>query len=127
MANKKETPLTKRLINLREQHDWSKTEVARRLGLPNMQRYANYEYGFTEPDNEMLQKIAETFGVTTDYLLGKNSTPKWANEKDTNDLAEFLKDNAGSMTYQGENLTQEEKEKLEIAMTQIFWKRHKHD
>jgi len=31
------------------------------------------------------------------------------------------------MTYGGEKLTEEDKEKLKIAMTQIFWRRHKHN
>lgn len=127
MTEEPSNQLAKRLIDLREQHDWSKTEVARRLGFSSMQRYANYEYGTKLPDADLIKQIAQLYGVTTDYLLGNKQTPEWADTKDTKDLEEFLTENAGSMTYQGENLTDEEKEKLEIAMTQIFWKRHKHD
>lgn len=127
MSEKKQNDFTRRLIDLRESKNWSKTEVARRLGLSSMQRYANYEYGTNEPDSNMLKQIASLYNVTTDYLLGKNSTPSWANEKDTNDLEKFLTDNEGSMTYGGEDLTEEEKEQVRVAMTTIFWKRHKHD
>ena len=61
---------TKKLINLRESHDWSKTYVANHLGLKNMQTYANWEYGKSEPDNEMLAKIARLFDVSVYFLVG---------------------------------------------------------
>ena len=60
-------------------------------------------------------------------MLGKNETPEWANERDTTDLKKFLEDNDGTFTYGGDDLTEDEKQKLKIAMTQIFWDRHKHD
>jgi len=127
MPEKKQNEFTKRLINLREEKNWSKTEVARRLNLSSMQRYANYEYGTNEPDSKMLKQIANLYGVTTDYLLGKNGTPSWASQKDTHDLKKFLEDNEGSMTYGGEDLTDEERQQVRVAMTTIFWKRHKHE
>lgn len=126
MAEKKQNDFTKRIINLRESKNWSKTEVARRLGLSSMQRYANYEYGTNEPDSEMLKRIADLYDVTTDYLLGKNNTPAWANHKDTVDLKEFIEANEGSMTYGGEDLTEEEQQQVRVAMATIFWKRHQH-
>ena len=33
--------------------------------------YQKYEYGINKPDVDTLQKIADAFGVTTDYLLGR--------------------------------------------------------
>ena len=86
-----------------------------------------YSWKNKNPSAEKLQAVANVLGVTTDYLLGKNDTPDWANEKDTHDLKEFLEANEDSMTFEGEGLTEVEKEKLKIAMTQIFWDRHKHN
>lgn len=60
-----------RLTNLRENKGWSKTYVAKQLGISSMQTYANWEYGRTEPAFDMVTKLAELFNVTTDYLLGK--------------------------------------------------------
>jgi transcriptional regulator with XRE-family HTH domain len=114
-----------KLINLRESHDWSKTYVANHIGLKNMQTYANWEYGKSEPDQGMLKELANLFDVTVDYLVDNNQTPEWATEKDTIDLGNFLNGNA-KFAYNGSSLTDEEKEKLRIALTQIFWKRHKH-
>ncbi|MCI2961053.1 helix-turn-helix domain-containing protein [Pediococcus pentosaceus] len=62
---------TDRLINLRESHDWSKTFVANHIGLKNMQTYANWEYGKSEPDQQMLVNLANLFDVSVDYLLGR--------------------------------------------------------
>ena len=86
-----------------------------------------YRLKRTNPSSKKLEELADYFHVSTDYLLGRNDTPEWATEKDTHDLEEFLEQNEGSMTYGGEKLTEEDKEKLKIAMTQIFWRRHKHD
>ncbi|MCH8625645.1 helix-turn-helix domain-containing protein [Lactiplantibacillus plantarum] len=119
--------LSNKLTNLREQKGWTKTYVAKKLGISNLGTYANYEYGTREPDLQMLTKISDIYGVTTDYLLGKNKTPKWATKKDTIDLKDFLEANEGSMTYGGEDLTEEEKQQVRVAMATIFWKRHKHD
>ncbi|MBT9670890.1 helix-turn-helix domain-containing protein [Secundilactobacillus kimchicus] len=116
-----------RLKELRKsQPGLTQESIAKQIGVAKT-TYASYEQGKRQPDYEVLSKIAKRFDVTIDYLLGNNETPKWANEKDTNDLQKFLTENEGSMTYGGENLTKEEKEKLKIAMTQIFWSRHKHN
>lgn len=88
---------------------------------------SGYENETREPDNKSLIKLAEYFNVTLDYLLGTNQTPKWATKKDTIDLKDFLEANEGSMTYGGEDLTEEEKQQVRVAMATIFWKRHKHD
>lgn len=64
---------SERLTNLRENKGWSKTYVAKTIGLKSMQTYANWEYGRTEPDFSMLSKIANLFGVSTDYLLNGNA------------------------------------------------------
>jgi len=123
MADKK---LAQRIIDLRESADMKQAELGRRLGL-DRSAMSKIENGTRKVSSDELAKLSEIFSVTTDYLLGKNSTPVWANEKDTNDLEKFLTDNEGSMTYGGEDLTEEEKEQVRVAMTTIFWKRHKHN
>jgi len=119
--------LSNKLTNLREQMGWTKTYVAKKLNISNLGTYANYEYGTREPDLMTLAKIANIYDVTTDYLLGSNQTPKWANKQDAMDLKNFLEQNEGSMTYGGEDLTEEEKQQVRVAMATIFWKRHQHD
>ncbi|MCM6819806.1 helix-turn-helix domain-containing protein [Pediococcus pentosaceus] len=88
---------------------------------------AIYRWKNQNPSIDKVESVANVLGVTVDYLLGKNETPDWANKKDTYDLEKFLEDNDGTFTYGGDDLTEDEKQKLKIAMTQIFWDRHKHD
>ncbi|ALO04322.1 helix-turn-helix domain-containing protein [Lactiplantibacillus paraplantarum] len=121
MPAKTQNNFIRRLINLRDSRNWSKTEVARKLGLSSMQRYANYEYGTNEPDLNMLKQIAELYDVTTDYLLGEDSASKRIARKDTIDLKELLAAHVDSMTYGGEKLTEEERQQVRVAMAVIFW------
>lgn len=68
--------MNERITALREQRGWSKTYVAKKLGL-NLSTYANYEYGNREPDIKTLADIAKLFDVTTDYLVeGAQSSDK---------------------------------------------------
>jgi len=64
----------KRLALLRKQKGISQYEFADRIGFSRGQ-VANYEQGKREPDYETLQKIADFFEVSTDYLLGRTNSP----------------------------------------------------
>lgn len=61
---------SKRLEEEREERGWTKAYVAEKVGV-NYSTYNNWEYSGREPKYEDLVKLAELFGVTTDYLLGK--------------------------------------------------------
>lgn len=63
----------KRLAQLRKEKGLSQYELADRMGFSRGQ-VANYEQGKREPDYETLQKIADFFDVSTDYLLGRRDT-----------------------------------------------------
>lgn len=67
--------LAERLTKLREDKNWTKTYVAKQLGLNNLGTYANWEYGTREPDSEMITKIAKLYNVPTDYILGQTDNP----------------------------------------------------
>src|SRR5699024_4107922 len=90
-----------RLTNLRESRGWSKTYVAKAVGLSSMQTYANYEYGRREPDFSTVNKLANLFNVSTDYLLGRKSV-----DNKTADLAD--KDTV--FTYEGRQIPPEDLE-----------------
>lgn len=109
-----------KITNLRENKGWSKTYVAKAVGLNNLQTYANYEYGIREPDQETIVRLANLYNVTTDYLLGNESTPKWAEKSDVLELHDFLNSNAG-MAFEGVNLSSEQKQRVNEILTQVFW------
>ncbi|AQS55266.1 helix-turn-helix domain-containing protein [Novibacillus thermophilus] len=64
----------KRLSELRKKRGLSQYELADRLGFSRGQ-IANYEQGQREPDYNTLQKFADFFDTTTDYLLGRTDDP----------------------------------------------------
>lgn len=124
--------LAKRISYLFERSELTQSEIAFKTGIERT-ALSKMKSGHRKVSADELNKLAKVFHVTTDYLLGntnkkdENVSPDWATNDDKRDLASFLEYNNGSMMYQGENLTEEEQEKLEIAMTQIFWKRRKKD
>lgn len=58
----------KRLRDLREDHDKTQAEIAEMLGT-SQTMYARYERGASELPIRHLVKLADYYGVSTDYLL----------------------------------------------------------
>lgn len=69
--------LSKRLSSLRESKGLTQKELSTRLGMART-TYSGYENGSREPDHQTLQKFANFFDVSTDYLLGRNALPEGA-------------------------------------------------
>lgn len=61
----------KRIVNLREQRNWSQRELARRANL-NFSVLNRIEQGTRPIRDEELIVFADLFGVTTDELLGRS-------------------------------------------------------
>ncbi|MCM1329349.1 MAG: helix-turn-helix domain-containing protein [Ruminococcus sp.] len=65
------------MINIktaREKSGKKQQECANILGV-TLRAWQGYEQGIREPKFELLIKIADMFGVTTDYLLGREPLP----------------------------------------------------
>ena len=54
--------------------------VADYLGI-NRVSYARYESGERQPDFHTAERIADLFGVSVDYLLGRDNSPRPRTEK----------------------------------------------
>ena len=65
----------KRLKLLRKQKNISQIELAAYLNMKSS-AISRYESGIREPDINVIIKIADFFGVSTDYLLGNSQTAK---------------------------------------------------
>lgn len=115
--------LGENIAALRNKQGLSQIQLAKKLNI-GTSTLGMWETDKRKPNPEALAQIADYFNVTTDYLLGRNNTPQWADHRDTTDLKKFLDDDSG-MTYDGDNLTEEENEQLRVALTQIFWKRRR--
>ena len=120
--------LPERLKRLREAKGLSQYDLAKALGYSRGQ-IGNYEQGTRRPDPETLQRLADFFGCSVDYLLGRNeslreqndpSTPAWW-YRDTPptkmELEEFLKQ--ANVYFDGAPLNEEDKEDI---LDYLAWK-----
>lgn len=60
-----------RLRQLREEKCLYQKDIAQYLGI-STSAYGYYEQGQREPDIETINKLADFFGTTSDYILGRS-------------------------------------------------------
>lgn len=114
-----------RLKELRDIRGLTQRELAAKLNV-SPSTIALYELGKREPDADMLGRLAEFFGVSIDYLLGRDlSTPAWW-YRDTPptdvELEEFLK--ANNIYFEGKPLSENDKEKI-LTFIKVSWELEK--
>ncbi len=63
--------LTKRLIELREENNFTQMQVASKLDI-TYQSYQAYERGIAVPSLQNFIKLAYLYDVSLDYLIGRN-------------------------------------------------------
>ena len=68
-----------RLRDLREDHDMNQTQVAALLHT-SQTVYSRYERGFQTIPVEHLLILADFYGVSTDYILGRTNVPHMAGQ-----------------------------------------------
>ena len=60
-----------RIKELRLENEWKQIELAKRIGVDRTS-VSSYERGKRIPDIFILCRIADEFGVTLDYLVGRS-------------------------------------------------------
>lgn len=109
-----------RLKELRKsKKNLTQQDMANILGVAKT-TYASYEQGKRTPDTDLQNKIADYFGVTLDYLHGRNNPPEWANYEDIVQLDKILQSNAG-MAYGDEEASPEDREIINDLIAGYFW------
>ena len=78
-------------------------DVANYLGI-SQPAYANYERGARQADYETLKKLSDYFGVSVDYLLGK--------EEKTPTIDEQMNDIEFALYGEVKDLTDEQKQEI---------------
>ena len=68
-----------RIKDLREDRDLRQSDLAIATGI-DQRTISNYETGKTNPDSDALIKLADFFGVSIDYLVGRKSFDSYTNE-----------------------------------------------
>lgn len=102
---------TERLKILRKEAGLTQKDVAEHLGI-KQPTYAQWENGRTKPKGETLEKFANFFNVSTDYLLG-NTDIKNTLTIDEEKLNQAIEQSLG---YSGKPATETEKENIKEAI-----------
>lgn len=100
----KETRLNKKL---------TQKEVASHFNT-SPQSYAQWEKGLRKPSAENLQKLADFFNVSTDYLLGKTDIPDPDLEIDLDTAID------NSVAYDGTPITDNDREIIKDFLKDYF-------
>lgn len=61
----------KRIRDLREDRDLTQTQIAHMLGM-SQTGYSKYETGENDVPTQILIKLADFYGTSVDYLLGRS-------------------------------------------------------
>ena len=83
--------LPERMRELREDNNLKQSNVAEYLGT-TQQYYSNYETGKYELPSRYIKKLADLYGVSADYLLGRTNCPDGVNRFDMKITDEYTAD-----------------------------------
>lgn len=70
LKEEKKNLFSVRLKELRLQHGFSQEELAEKIGIKR-NSYSDWENGKCKPNYEKLEKLADFFGVSLDWLFGR--------------------------------------------------------
>ena len=70
----------KRIRDLREDHDLTQRQLAARLRMTQTQ-YFRYEQGYRDIPSDILIALADLYGTSTDYILGRTDDPRFSGAK----------------------------------------------
>jgi transcriptional regulator with XRE-family HTH domain len=112
-----------RLEKLRLEKGLTHQEMADMLGITR-QAYGNYESGKREPDFKTLDKLADFFNVSLDYLLGKSPHRSGPNQYEPTpaEIEDVIK--KADLQFDGAPLNDEDKEDI-IEFIKVVLKRNK--
>ena len=91
----------------------------------NKTNVSKWENGKVEPRMDTVRLIASTFEVSPNYLICMSDVPKWANNDDVIIFDQALKRNSVVMSYDGVELSEEEKLQLDGMIRAMLWERIK--
>lgn len=86
--------------NLRTKKGWTQEEIAIKLGV-SRPSIAGYESKDRIPRRELLNKIADVFGVSIDYLLGRTTEEEASREEEQPDPDKIIAEKLLSYLHQG--------------------------
>lgn len=79
-----------------------------------------------KPNTEPLEKVADYFNVSTDYLLGRDHPIEWGKDFETIELQELLRGNH-SLAYNEGEVTEEDRKAIDNMITGYYWHKQQED
>ncbi|WP_088291610.1 helix-turn-helix domain-containing protein [Bacillus mycoides] len=107
--------LNERLKLLRTERKLTQEQFATAVGITKAS-VSKFENGIKTPSRETLEKIADHFNVTTDYLLGRSEDPE-LNEQENNIVTEEGKNILALIESLPEDERKKAWEQLEMYVT----------
>lgn len=109
-----------RIKDIAQERHISIAQLERQTGMSNG---SISKWSKNAPSIDKAAIVARWLNVSVDYLLdGNEQTPEWATETDILELDKMLDSNV-NMSYGGENLTEEEKQRVKDVLTGVFWEK----
>ncbi|HGF8354849.1 TPA: helix-turn-helix domain-containing protein [Enterococcus faecium] len=105
--------LYERVYDLAKKQGLSVFDLAEKL---NLSRNSIYSWKKSSPKAETLQKVAEYFNVSTDYLLGRTDDPSISKEKKATSFNEEEEDLLTAFRLESEDMTVEEKKRFNNSL-----------
>lgn len=97
--------LLDRIKLLAATHQMTMAELERKLDFSNG---SLRKWGSSMPSGDKIEKVADYFNVSTDYLLGRTNNPNIANNCDASAPLDLRDIAAQSMLFDGKPLTEED-------------------
>ena len=105
-----------KLKALRLEHHMTQSILADKLGI-SLRTLQNYESGNIYPkQTQIYARMAELFGVSTNYLLSEQSPAERTNFVEAQQLVEQV----GSL-FAGGELSEEDKDKVLCTINDLYW------
>ncbi|MFD1066960.1 helix-turn-helix domain-containing protein [Oceanobacillus locisalsi] len=111
--------LSQRLREAREKAGLKQIEASKLLGISNG-TLSGYEREYRDPDTDSLHKMAELYGVSVDWLLGKSTS---SSEKDTSP-PEPMSEQDTVMFRNWKRMTEDEKQEALNVIHYILYRKN---
>ena len=111
---------SERLKELRKNMGYTQKEIAEQIGT-SQPSYQNWEKGSRKPSRETIQKLADFFNVSTDYLLCQTDIPNSTLEADIDTAID------NSVAYDGTPITDNDREIIKNFLKDYFANKNKYE
>lgn len=116
-----------RLRQLRKRKGWSRAFLGSKIILRGktvpVNTLGNWERGDREAPLDAVMQLAKIFGVSYDYLMGKD-VPNWATSADIIKIDDILANDKNlNLAYKGELIDAEDRQNIQDMLAFYFWQK----